>query len=49
MLKAWRDFLYIRKHNIGDKFFAVDQPIIHSSFSEVTPNDLNLQGFTQQI
>ncbi|OUL28315.1 cytochrome [Nostoc sp. RF31YmG] len=35
MLNAWRDFLYIRKDNIGDKFFAVDQAIMHSSHSQV--------------
>ncbi len=35
MLSAWRDFLYIRKENIGDKFFAVDQAIMHSSHSQV--------------
>ena len=35
MLKAWRDFLYIRKKHIGDKFFAVDQAIMHASHSEV--------------
>ena len=35
MLNAWRDFLYIRKDNIGDKYFAVDQAIMHSSHSQV--------------
>ncbi len=35
MIKAWRDFLYIRKENIGDKYFAVDQAIMHSSHSRV--------------
>lgn len=35
ILKAWRDFLYIRKKNLGDKFFAVDQAIIHTSYPEV--------------
>ncbi|BAY09424.1 cytochrome P450 [Calothrix sp. NIES-2098] len=35
MLRAWRDFLYIRKDNIGDKFFAVDQAIMHSSHAQV--------------
>ncbi|BAY23638.1 cytochrome P450-like protein [Calothrix sp. NIES-2100] len=35
LLKAWRDFLYIRRDNIGDKFFAVDQAIMHSSHSQV--------------
>ncbi|WP_323808746.1 cytochrome P450 family protein [Nostoc sphaeroides] len=35
ILNAWRDFLYIRKDNIGDKYFAVDQAIMHSSHSQV--------------
>ncbi|MEH1962676.1 MAG: cytochrome P450 [Nostoc sp.] len=35
MLNAWRDFLYIRKDNIGDKYFAVDQAIMHSSHAQV--------------
>jgi hypothetical protein len=35
ILKQWRDFLYIRKDNIGDKFFAVDQAIMHASHSGV--------------
>ncbi|AUT03066.1 cytochrome [Nostoc sp. CENA543] len=35
MLRNWRNFLYIRKDNIGEKFFAVDQAVIHTSFSEV--------------
>ncbi len=35
MLGHWRDFLYIRKDNIGDTYFAVDQAIMHSSHSQV--------------
>ncbi|MEA5506645.1 cytochrome P450 [Halotia wernerae UHCC 0503] len=35
MLKAWKDFLYIRKQYIGDKFFAVDQAIMHANHSQV--------------
>ncbi|MDF5710172.1 MAG: cytochrome P450 [Nostoc sp. S4] len=35
MLKAWRDFLYIRRDNIGDKFFAVDHAIMHTSHTQV--------------
>ncbi len=35
LIKHWRDFLYIRKENIGDKYFAVDQAIMHSSHSQV--------------
>ncbi|PAX52753.1 cytochrome P450 [Brunnivagina elsteri] len=35
ILRHWRDFLYIRKDNIGDKYFAVDQAIMHSSHSQV--------------
>lgn len=35
MIKHWRDFLYIRKENIGDKYFAVDQAIMHSTHSQV--------------
>ena len=35
MLRNWRNFLYIRKDNIGEKFFAVDQAVIHTSYSEV--------------
>ncbi len=36
ILKAWRDFLYIRKENIGHKFFAVDQAIMHTTYSQVS-------------
>ncbi|KYC38120.1 cytochrome [Scytonema hofmannii PCC 7110] len=35
ILGAWRDFLYIRKDNIGEKFFAVDNAIMHTSHSKV--------------
>ena len=35
ILKAWTDFLYIRKKYIGDKFFAVDQAIMHAPHSQV--------------
>jgi hypothetical protein len=35
MLKAWKDFLYIRWENIGDKYFAVDHAIMHSSHTKV--------------
>ncbi|MBW4644915.1 MAG: cytochrome P450 [Goleter apudmare HA4340-LM2] len=35
LIKNWRDFLYIRKENIGDKYFAVDQAIMHSTHSQV--------------
>jgi hypothetical protein len=35
MLKAWKDFLYVRKEHIGDKFLAVDQAIMHASYSDV--------------
>jgi cytochrome P450 len=35
MLRHWRDFLYIRKDNIGNTYFAVDQAIMHSSYSQV--------------
>jgi cytochrome P450 len=35
ILRHWRDFLYIRKDNIGDKYFAVDQAVMHSSHSQV--------------
>ncbi|MBD2196440.1 MULTISPECIES: cytochrome P450 [Calothrix] len=35
LLKAWRDFLNIRRENIGDKFFAVDHAIIHASHTLV--------------
>ena len=35
MLKAWKDFLYIRKNAIGNKYFAVDQAIVHTDHAEV--------------
>jgi cytochrome P450 len=35
IVKNWRDFLYIRQKNIGDKYFAVDQAIMHSTHSQV--------------
>ncbi|MBX2865609.1 MAG: cytochrome P450 [Leptolyngbyaceae cyanobacterium MAG.088] len=35
ILKAWRDFLYIRKENIGDTFFAVDHAIMHADHAQV--------------
>jgi hypothetical protein len=35
IVKAWRDFLYVRKENIGDKYFAVDHAIMHSTHSQV--------------
>jgi hypothetical protein len=35
ILQQWKDFLYIRKEHIGDKYFAVDQAIMHSSHSQV--------------
>ncbi|BCL38284.1 cytochrome P450 [Nostoc sp. MS1] len=35
MLKAWKDFLYTRKENIGDKYFAVDHAIMHTSHTQV--------------
>ncbi|MUG94340.1 cytochrome P450 [Scytonema sp. UIC 10036] len=35
LLNAWRDFLYIRRDNIGEKFFAVDHAIMHTSHSKV--------------
>ncbi|MEC4815791.1 MAG: cytochrome P450 [Scytonema sp. PMC 1069.18] len=35
MLQHWRDFLYIRKNNIGNKYFAVDHAIMHSSHAQV--------------
>ncbi|MDJ0702226.1 MAG: cytochrome P450 [Leptolyngbyaceae cyanobacterium MO_188.B28] len=35
LLKAWRDFLYIRKEKIGDTFFAVDQAIMHADHDQV--------------
>ncbi|KAF3887593.1 MULTISPECIES: cytochrome P450 [Nostocales] len=35
ILGAWTDFLYIRRDNIGEKFFAVDQAIMHTSHSKV--------------
>jgi cytochrome P450 len=35
MLKAWKDFLYIRRENIGDKYFAVDHAIMHTSHAQV--------------
>ncbi|ESA37396.1 cytochrome p450 [Leptolyngbya sp. Heron Island J] len=35
ILKAWRDFLYIRKEHIGDTFFAVDHAIMHADHAQV--------------
>ncbi|MDB9346222.1 cytochrome P450 [Nodularia spumigena] len=35
MLNAWKEFLYTRKKHIGDKYFAVDQAIMHSTHSHV--------------
>ena len=35
MLRKLKSFLEIAKENIGDKFFAVDQAIIHTSHAEV--------------
>ncbi|MGQ4647874.1 cytochrome P450 [Lyngbya aestuarii] len=35
VLNAWRDFLVVRQQQIGNKFLAVDQAIIHSSYSGV--------------
>ncbi|MBT9312061.1 cytochrome P450 [Leptothoe kymatousa] len=35
MLKAWRDFLYIRKEHIGNTFFAVDHAIMHTDHDQV--------------
>ena len=35
MVKAWRDFLYIRKNHIGDTFFAVDHAIMHADHAQV--------------
>lgn len=35
ILKAWRDFLYIRKEQIGNTFFAVDQAIMHTDHAQV--------------
>ncbi|HIK08405.1 MAG TPA: cytochrome P450 [Trichormus sp. M33_DOE_039] len=31
----WRDFLYIRKDNLGNKFFALDHAIVHSTHADV--------------
>lgn len=35
MLKAWKDFLYIRKETIGNTFFAVDHAIMHADHAQV--------------
>lgn len=35
ILKAWRDFLFIRKDNVGDPFLAVDQAIMHADHEQV--------------
>ncbi|BAZ07887.1 cytochrome P450 [Calothrix sp. NIES-3974] len=35
ILRHWRDFLSIRQKNIGDQYLAVDQAIMHSSYSQV--------------
>ncbi|MEO1067914.1 MAG: cytochrome P450 [Cyanobacteria bacterium J06638_6] len=35
MVKAWRDFLYIRRDHIGETYFAVDQALMHTSHQRV--------------
>ena len=35
ILRAWTDVLNVRKQNIGDKFYAVDQAIMHASHADV--------------
>ncbi len=35
ILRAWTDFLNVRKQHIGDKFYAVDQAIIHADYADV--------------
>jgi cytochrome P450 len=35
MLQKLKSFLYAAKENIGDKFFAVDQAIVHTSHADV--------------
>jgi hypothetical protein len=35
VLRAWRDFLNVRKQNIGEKYYAVDQAIMHTSHADV--------------
>ncbi|MEM6251540.1 MAG: cytochrome P450 [Cyanobacteria bacterium P01_D01_bin.156] len=35
MLKAWRNFLYIRKEQIGNTYFAVDHAIMHTDHDQV--------------
>lgn len=35
MLKAWREFLVTRTTQIGNKFFAVDQAIMHADHKQV--------------
>lgn len=35
IVKAWRDFLYIRKEKIGNTFFAVDHAIMHADHAQV--------------
>lgn len=35
LLKQWREFLYIRKRHLGDRYFAVDQAIMHTEHAAV--------------
>ncbi|MDX2241931.1 MAG: cytochrome P450 [Leptolyngbyaceae cyanobacterium bins.302] len=35
ILKKWTDFLLIRKKHIGNRYFAVDQAIIHTDHADV--------------
>ena len=35
VLRAWRDVLYIGKAQIGNKFFLMDQAIMHTDHAQV--------------
>lgn len=34
LTKQWRDYLYVRKKRISDKFLGLDQGIIHTSYAD---------------
>jgi cytochrome P450 len=34
LTKQWRDYLYVRKERISDKFLGLDQGIIHTSYAD---------------
>jgi len=35
LTQQWRDYLYVRKQQISDKFLGLDQAVIHTSYADV--------------